>query len=191
MFPSPGKRLLLTTKHQRSRFPISWPSPQGDSHHRRRLILRTEPLNDGQIYSLLPEDVSPGNFPAGPVGHDLVGGSPFDGPCRQIQALELERVETITSTTPGEEEGERGSWAAAVEAIARLRGLADREQLPPGMGTFAYVVGEIAGAGTDGDAGRGAWTSEKLAPLLTREFLDEAGEEYARTSSGALTNGWH
>lgn len=114
-----------------------------------------------------------------PIEHNLVEGNPFEGPCRQIQTLELDAVDTSEE-----------SWHATVEAIVQLRELAEREQLPPGLGTFSYIVGDDADA--DGEnAGRGAWSSRRLGPLLTREYLDEAGGEYAKVASGAMTNGWH
>jgi hypothetical protein len=108
----------------------------------------------------------------------LVEGNPFEGPCRQIQTLELEGVDTSEQ-----------SWNANVETIVRLRELAEREQLPPGLSSFPYVVG--ADAYPNDDAGRGAWSSTRLGPLLTREYLDGSCGEYARAASGAVANGWH
>ncbi|ROV87990.1 hypothetical protein VSDG_09199 [Cytospora chrysosperma] len=84
-------------------FPITWP-PQGS--HRRRLILRTEPLNGGQVYFLLPEDVDHNPFPMNLNEQHLVEGNPFEGPCRQIQTLELEGLDTSEQ-----------SWNAKVEIL--------------------------------------------------------------------------
>ncbi|ROV94053.1 hypothetical protein VMCG_08259 [Cytospora schulzeri] len=148
-------------------FPISW-SPQG--RHRRRLILRTEPLNNGQIFSLLPENVDPDPFPMNLIEQQLVEGNPFEGPCRQIQTLELEGISTSEQ-----------SWDLKIETIARLRELAEMERLPPGLDSFPYSVG--IDAVSDDNAGRGAWSPRRLGPLLTREYLNEASGEYARASS--------
>lgn len=168
-------RQEATANRTISRFPITWP-PEGS--HRRRLILRTEPLNGGQVYFLLPEDVDHSPFPMNMNEQQLVEGNPFEGPCRQIQTLELEGLDTSEQ-----------SWNANVEILLRVRELAEREQLPPGLSSFPYVVG--AGAYPDDDAGRGAWSSTRLGPLLTKEYLDGACGEYARATSGAVTNGWH
>ncbi|ROV89612.1 hypothetical protein VPNG_10146 [Cytospora leucostoma] len=160
-------------------FPISWPT---HGRHRRRLILRTEPLNNGQIYSLLPEDTDPDDFPLNLIDQDLVQGSPLEGPCRQIQFLDLEGINTSEE-----------SWDEHVMTIGWLRQLADREELPSELSSFAYIVGPDDDMYSDaaGDAGRGAWSATRLGPLLTKEYLNEASEHYARVNSGATTNGWH
>lgn len=108
----------------------------------------------------------------------LLKSNPLERPCRQTQLLELEGISTS-----------KESWNANVETIRGLRGLAEREELPPDLSSFTYVVG--ADANSDSDAGRGAWTRRRLGTLLTKEFLDGAVEEYARASSGAGVNGWH
>lgn len=107
----------------------------------------------------------------------MVEGNPLEGPCRQIQSLE-------TGAATWEE-----PWGETVETIRRLRELADREELPPGLASFPYIVG--AAAHPMRDAGRGAWTSRRLGLLLTKEYLDGASEQYARESSAATMNGWH
>lgn len=109
-------------------------------------------------------------------------GNPLEGPCRQVQLLELEGI--ITSEE---------SWDENLSTIRRLRELAEREELPPELSSFAYIVGHDVDVYSDaaGDAGRGAWSATRLGPLLTKEYLDGASEQYTRVNSGATTNGWH
>ncbi|KUI63919.1 hypothetical protein VM1G_12034 [Cytospora mali] len=156
-------------------FPISWPP---HDRRRRRLILRTEPVNNGQMYSLLPEDVDLDPFPMTPIGQYLVEGNPLEGPCRQIEFLELDGIDTSEA-----------SWNAEIETLKRLRDLADREELPPDLNSFDYLVG--VDVDPDDDAGRGAWTARRLGPLLTRAYLDEARKVYSMATSNTTMNGWH
>lgn len=131
------------------------------------------------MYSLLPEHINLDPFPLNPTEQDMIEGNPFDGPCRQIQFLETHGIGVTWEE----------SWSAKVETIKRLRELAEREELPPDLNSFAYIVG----ASTDpaSDAGRAALAERRLGLLLTEEYLNGASEQYARETSAATTNGWH
>lgn len=155
-------------------FPIPFPPQGADRHY---FVLRTEPLNNGQLYSLLPEGCDP-EFPANAVVQSLLEGNPFRSPCRQADHLKLEGYDTSDEI-----------WMENFETIKRLLEAAERQELPPELSSFTLVIG--TDPNEDRNTGRGAWAARRLGPLLTKEFLESGSREFSRANSGATTNGWH
>lgn len=155
-------------------FPVPFPL-QGPQQ--RRFILRTEPLNNGQLYSLLPEECDP-DFLSNAIMQGMIQGNPLQNPCRQAEHLGLEGYDT------GDE-----IWTENFEKIKSLLEMAERQQLPPELSSFTLVIG--TDPNEDRNTGRGAWDSRRLGPLLTKEFLELGSREFFRANSGATTNGWH
>ncbi|KAG6357294.1 hypothetical protein INS49_015172 [Diaporthe citri] len=99
--------------------------------NRRLFVLRTEPSNNGQMYSLLPEDCE-SEFPANYIVQNLVEGNPLKSPCRQAEYLRREGYETSEQV-----------WVENFEKIKRLLGMAQREELPPELPSFTLKVGSL------------------------------------------------
>lgn len=157
-----------------SSFPVPFPL-QGENQ--RRFILRTEPLNNGQMYSLLPEDCET-DFPTDPIIQNLLEGSPLESPCRQAEHLRFEGYDTSEQI-----------WTENFDKIRQLLEAAERQELPAELPSFTLVIGMNPHAIEN--TGRGAWAARRLGPLLTKEFLESGSREFAIASSGATTNGWH
>lgn len=112
------------------------------------------------------------------VVQNLIKGNPLESPCRQVEHLRLEGYDTSEEI-----------WAGDFDKIKRLLAMAERQALPPELSSYTLVIGTDPRA--DENTGRGAWAARRLGPLLTKEYLEVAGREFARASSGATTNGWH
>jgi hypothetical protein len=156
-------------------FPVPFPDLRGPQQ--RRFILFTEPLNNGQIYSLLPEGCDL-EFPSNAIMQDMIQGNPLQSPCRQAKHLEREGYNTSDEI-----------WTENFEKIKSLLGRAQGQELPSELSSFTLVTG--VDPHEDRNTGRGAWGPGRLGPLLTEEFLDLASREFSRVNSGATTNGWH